>query len=88
MRLRPRLILALPLALLLVPEWAEACAVCFGAQDSPMTVGMNNGILTLLGFIGAVQVGFIALFVGFWRRSRRARQLESGLELLQQGGVE
>ena len=74
--------------LLLLPEAAEACAVCFGASDSPMTIGMNNGILTLLGVIAAVQVCFIALFVGFWRRSRRVRRRRARLELIQQGGVE
>ena len=35
------------LALLLAPALAEACAVCYGARDSAMTTGLNNGILTL-----------------------------------------
>ncbi|MBC8256603.1 MAG: hypothetical protein H8E85_04760 [Candidatus Marinimicrobia bacterium] len=27
------------------------CAVCYGDPESPMTHGMNMGVLTLLGFI-------------------------------------
>ena len=27
------------------------CAVCYGNPESPMTHGMNMGVLTLMGFI-------------------------------------
>ena len=30
------------------------CAVCYGNSESPMSHGMNMGVLTLLGFIGFV----------------------------------
>ena len=30
------------------------CAVCYGNPDSPMTHGMNMGVLTLMGFIGFI----------------------------------
>ena len=30
------------------------CAVCYGNPDSPMSHGMNMGVLTLLGFIGFI----------------------------------
>ena len=30
------------------------CAVCYGNPESPMSHGMNMGVLTLLGFIGFV----------------------------------
>jgi len=66
--------MALLVAILLAPAAAEACAVCYGAPESPMTLGMNNAILTLLGVVGALQAAFIGLFVGFWRRSRRVRE--------------
>ena len=46
-------------AFLLLAEPASACATCFGAQDSALTQGMNKAILTLLGIIGVVQVGFV-----------------------------
>jgi hypothetical protein len=52
---------------------ANACATCFGAEDAAMTRGMNGGILTLLGIIGAVQVGFVGMFAGFIVRSKKLR---------------
>ena len=30
------------------------CAVCYGNPESPMSHGMNMGVLTLLGFISFV----------------------------------
>ena len=50
-----------------------ACGVCYGDPNSPMTQGVNNGIIALLVVIGAVQVGFVALF---WKWRQRTRELE------------
>ena len=36
------------------------CAVCYGNPDSPLTHGMNMGVLTLLVFIGFIL--FMILF--------------------------
>lgn len=58
-------------AAIAVPGSAHACAVCFGAVDAPITHGLNNGILVLLGVIGAVQIGFVGLFVSIRRRAHR-----------------
>lgn len=76
---------AMAAAALAAPRLAAACAVCYGAADAPMTAGMNNGILTLLGFIGFVQVGLVAMFVGFWRRARRLKERRESFHLLQGG---
>ena len=67
----PALAVLLVLALALAPAPASACATCFGAEDAGMTRGMNAAILTLLGVVGAVQIGFVALFGSFIVRSRR-----------------
>ena len=64
---------------------ATACATCFGDPDSAATQGLNNAILVLLGVVGVVQGGFIALFVGFWRRARRRRDVRSQLQIIQGG---
>ena len=64
---------------------ASACAVCFGAADDAMTRGMNNGILTLLTVVGIVQIGFVAMFVSFWRRGRKRRAQRDRLELIDGG---
>ncbi len=69
----------------LTPPAARACAVCFGAADSAMTEGMNAGILALLGFVGVVQVGFVALFLRFRQRSKRLRERRESLHLIRGG---
>jgi len=40
--------------LLLIPGYIFPCAVCYGNPESPMSHGMNMGVLTLMGFIGFV----------------------------------
>ena len=65
---------------------AMACPVCFGATDSPMAGGMNNGIFFLLGVIGTVQIGFVALFVSFRRRGKEMERRRDSLEVIN-GGV-
>ena len=62
------------ICMLLVPSILSACPVCYGAPDSPMTKSSNNAILFLLGVVGFVQVGFIALFWTFWRRAKELRR--------------
>jgi len=62
---------------LTLPTASAACAVCVGGVDSPMTEGMNNGILSLLGILGAVQLGFVGLF---WRLRQKSRQLDKARE--------
>ena len=38
----------------LIPGYVFPCSVCYGNSESPMTHGMNMGVLTLLGFISFV----------------------------------
>ncbi len=64
---------------------AMACPVCFGASDSPMAAGMNNGIFFLLAVIGMVQVGFVALFVSFRRRGKAYQERKESLEVINGG---
>ena len=79
-------ILLLVLAIgVLTAEPASACATCFGAEDSSLTKGMNGAIVTLLGIIGAVQVGFVAMFAGFIVRSRRLRDRQDRFRLIRGG---
>ena len=77
---------ALLIALMLaVPESASACTVCYGDADDAMTQGMNNGILTLLAVVGVVQVGFVAMFWSFWRRSRELKMRRKKFHLVDGG---
>ena len=47
---------------------------------------MNNGILFLLGVIGTVQVGFVALFLSFRRRSKQYQERKDSFEVIN-GGI-
>jgi hypothetical protein len=53
----------------LLPNSLNACAVCFGAPDDPMTQGMRWGIATLLFILipvlGGVG-GFFYIFIPTW----------------------
>jgi hypothetical protein len=57
--------------LLLGARDALACPICFGASDAPLAVGMNWGVLTLLGVTLGVLGSFAALFVKVVRKSER-----------------
>lgn len=64
------------LLLLALPEAAEACPVCFGQAEGPAAEAVNRGVMVMLGVVGAVQFGFVALFVGIWRRGKRLAERE------------
>jgi hypothetical protein len=55
---------------------ADACAVCYGDPESPMTKGMAAGIWVLLGCIFTVLTGFASVFLYWMSRSRRLSALE------------
>ena len=59
------------MVILWLPTDAQACAVCYGAADDPMVKGMNSAIFFLLGAIGSILLGVIALTIYFSRRAKR-----------------
>jgi len=71
--LRSGLVLA-GTAWLALPGIAAACATCFGDPQAPVTQGMNNAILMLLGVVGLVYVGIGKLFWDFRKRSKKLQQ--------------
>jgi hypothetical protein len=80
-----KVLVAVALLLTLAATTANACPVCFGDPGTPAAKGMNNAIWFLLGTIGFVQIGFVALFVTFWRRARDLRRRRESFQLLQGG---
>ena len=62
---------------------ANACTVCYGSEGSDMTTGMNNGVLTLLGVIAFVQLGFVGLFGSIWYRTRKLRKLREQFHIVE-----
>ena len=69
----------------LAAQVAAACPTCYGDPNSPLTKGSDNAILFMLGIIGFVQVGFIGLFVTFWRRARALRRRRESLRVIDGG---
>ena len=70
----------------LIAQTASACPVCFGSSDSLMAKGTDNAMLFMLAIVGFVQLGFIGLFVSFWRRARALRRRRESFRVLD-GGV-
>jgi hypothetical protein len=60
--------------LLAAPRAALACPVCFGQNDSPLAVAMNQGILLMLGVVALVLGAFASFFVVLIRRANRAAE--------------
>jgi len=58
--------------LAVLPRAVLACPVCFGQNDSPLALGINYGILAMLGFIGSLLVAFATFFIYLMRRARLA----------------
>ena len=75
---RSRIFALLLFALLLAawPSAAEACAVCFGAPDSPMTKGMQWGIASLIFILIPVLGGVGGFFLFLARRGRAYAHLQ------------
>ena len=53
-----------------IPGILQACSTCFGDPNSPMTKGMNVGILVLLFICGAVLGAIGAFFFYLFKRSK------------------
>ena len=49
--------------------------MCYGNPQSPMTAGMNNAILVLLGFIGFVLACVLSAGIYFNRRAKLLNNL-------------
>lgn len=75
-------IVAIAVAIAL-PVVAHACPVCFGNPDSPMAKSATNAVWFLLGIIGIVQVGFVALFVTFWHRARTLKKFREQFHVIE-----
>jgi hypothetical protein len=76
------------ISILLVPSILSACPVCYGSPDSPMTKSSNNAIMFLLGVVGFVQIGFIALFWTFWRRAKELRRRRESFSVMDGGAAQ
>jgi hypothetical protein len=81
-------VVVIAISILLIPSVLSACPVCYGSPDSPMTKSSNNAIMFLLGVVGFVQVGFIALFWTFWRRAKELRRRRDSFSVMDGGAAQ
>jgi hypothetical protein len=68
-QLRKVILAAAAGAIAIAPTSLLACAACTGRTDSSLAVGMNWGIVTLLGFVLTVLSCFVVFFVHVARRT-------------------
>jgi hypothetical protein len=66
----PKIVSIISFILLFLPSGLNACAVCYGAADDPMTKGMDMAIIFLLCAIGSILLGIIAVSIYFARRAK------------------
>ena len=52
------------------------CAVCYGNPESPMSHGMNMGVLTLMGFIGFILCIIVYSIISISIRTKNIKNLE------------
>ena len=52
------------------PQTSHACAVCYGDPQAPMTAGLNQAILFLLGVIGFILSIILTVCVYFYKRTK------------------
>jgi hypothetical protein len=71
MMLRRALLPLCAIILMALPEAAEACSVCFGDPDHPMTKGAVAGVYVMIGFVGFVLTGIISTACFWMVRTRR-----------------
>ena len=55
--------------LIFIPK-VQACAVCYGAKDSPLTKGLMVGIITLLVILTGVLSCMVVFLWGVRKRSK------------------
>ena len=53
-----------------LPQVSNACAVCYGDPQAPMTAGLNQAIFFLLGVIGFILSIILTVCIYFYKRTK------------------
>ena len=67
------------LLLLAAPRVAQACPVCFGENDSPLTSAMRVGVIFMLVIVAGVLAAFASFFIYLMRRAKMAARQSEGI---------
>tara|TARA_Y100001960_G_C14420159_1_gene702498 strand:+ start:75 stop:305 length:231 start_codon:yes stop_codon:yes gene_type:complete len=54
------------------------CAVCYGNPDSPLSHGMNMGVLTLMGFIIFILMIILYSIISLKIRTKKINIIDKG----------
>lgn len=65
-----RLKIVITSVVLLAAQPAWACSVCFKDPNSQMTIGLQQGVFVLLGFLMIIFAAFLKFIYSFSRRSQ------------------
>ncbi|MEE2858744.1 MAG: hypothetical protein VX820_03395 [Candidatus Neomarinimicrobiota bacterium] len=57
---------------------AYPCAVCYGNPDSPLSHGMNKGVLTLMGFIIFILMIILYSIISMAIRTKKIKITDKG----------
>ena len=49
----------------------NACAVCYGPIDDPITAGVNNAIVFLICIVGFILLSIIGTSIHFYNRAKK-----------------
>ena len=85
---RPLAVMVVLMLVTVIAPIANACPVCFGDPNSPLVKGTSNGVMFLLGIVGFVQLGFVALFYSFWRRAQSLKKFRDQFYVVKGGAIE
>ena len=64
--------------ILCVINLAYPCAVCYGNPDSPLSHGMNRGVLTLMGFIIFILMIILYSIISMAIRTKKIKITDKG----------
>ena len=67
----------------LVQHSALACAICFGDPNSQMSKGVIAGVVVLVGVVGSVLGGILAVSFSWIARARRLEKIKTQEQILQ-----
>tara|TARA_Y100001970_G_scaffold249781_1_gene320747 strand:- start:179 stop:388 length:210 start_codon:yes stop_codon:yes gene_type:complete len=60
---------------IMLSNFVYPCAVCYGDPNSPMSHGMNMGILTLLFVVVGILLTIVAFIISLYFKSKKLNKV-------------
>ena len=65
----------LSILFIILSSFVYPCAVCYGDPNSPMSHGMNMGILTLLFVVVGILLTIVAFIISLYFKSKKLNKV-------------